>query len=299
MNKILIVDDSILNTKMLNDILRDDYEVDSCSNGHDALISVTKNPPDLILLDIVMKGVDGFEVIAKLKQLPEVKDIPVIFITEISDVGYEEKGFALGAVDYITKPFSPGIVQARISAHIQLYKQRKAIESLVMFDGLTGIYNRRAYDGFMEVEWRRAKRENSYISLALLDIDYFKLYNDNYGHLMGDEVLKLLASTIRSKQCRGTDYFARYGGEEFAFVMPMTDADGAQSVAQKVLDSVNEIKIPHNFSEISNHVTISIGGTTAKPQHDDALSNFVELADKMLYLSKNEGRNKVSWSLFN
>ena len=297
MNKILIIDDSILNRKILSDILRDDFEVDNSANGHDAIAKAIQDPPDLILLDIIMQGADGFEVIARLKQLPETKDIPVIFITEISDCGYEEKAFALGAVDYITKPFSPSIVRARVTTHIQLFKQRKAIEGLVMFDGLTGIYNRRAYDEFMEVEWRRAKRENTYISLALLDIDYFKKYNDNYGHLMGDEVLKLLASTIRSTQCRGTDYFARYGGEEFAFVMPMTNADGAESVARKVLNSVNDIKIPHQFSEIADHITISIGGVTAKPQLDTALSNFVELADKMLYLSKNEGRNRISWSI--
>ena len=297
MNKILIVDDSILNTQILRDILRDDYEIDDSINGNDAIAKALQSPPDLILLDIIMQGLDGFDVIAKLKQLPETKDIPVIFITEIRDFNYEEKAFSLGAIDYITKPFSPGIVKARVATHIQIFKQRKAIEGLVMFDGLTGIYNRRAYDEFIEVEWKRAKRENAYISMALLDIDYFKKYNDNYGHLMGDEVLKLLATTIRSTQCRGTDYFARYGGEEFAFVMPMTEAEGAQSVAKKVLATVNDIKIPHQFSEIAGHITISIGGTTAKPKNDDELSTFVDLADKMLYLSKNEGRNRVSWSI--
>ncbi|MCL2874607.1 MAG: diguanylate cyclase [Defluviitaleaceae bacterium] len=295
MNKVLIVDDSIMNLKVLESILVDSYTIDTAQSGVDAINKALQNPPSLILLDILMPHMDGFEVIARLKQLPESKDIPVIFISGLDGSEHEEKGFALGAVDYITRPFSPGIVKARVNTHIQLSEHRKAIESLVMYDGLTGAYNRRAYDEFIDVEWRRAKREKTFLSVAMLDIDFFKKYNDNYGHLLGDEVLKTLVTTAKTVLFRSADLFARFGGEEFVFVMPMTEAEGAQAVAARVLEEINMLKIPHVYSEIADHITVSIGGATIKPQQNDNLLDFLMLVDKMLYQSKNNGRNRISW----
>jgi len=295
MNKVLIVDDSVLNTKILESILKDTYTVNIAYNGIDGISKALLDPPSLILLDIIMPKMDGFEAITKLKELPETKNIPVIFITGLEGSEHEEKSFSLGAADYITRPFSPGIVKARVGAHVKLFEYTKAIENLAMYDGLTDTYNRRAYDQFIEAEWKRAIRDNTYISIAMLDIDYFKQYNDNYGHLQGDEVLRTVSMAIKSSLIRSSDYFARYGGEEFVFVMPSTDAAGAQVVIERVITAINNLAIPHLYSEVASHVTVSIGGATIRPNQYDNIFDFVVLADKMLYHSKHSGRNKSSW----
>ena len=298
MKKVLIVDDSATNVMTLTNILRHDYVLETASSGFEALRKVIENTPDIILLDIIMPEMDGFEVISRLKQMPEAKNIPVIFITGLNDTKNEEKGLALGAIDYISKPFSPKTVKARVNTYIQLFEYQRSFEELVWLDFLTGIHNRRAYDKYIESEWRRAKRCHAPISLAFIDIDFYKEYNDQYGHLLGDDLLKIITSAITAKIGKEENYLARYGGDEFAIIMPSTNLEKGQALAEDVQKSIRDLKIAHSRSEISDYVTISIGGATAFPKKEDDLAKFVNLADKMLYQTKGKGKNNISWSKF-
>ena len=298
MKKVLIVDDSPTNVMALTNILQSDYAIETASSGFEALHKAIDKVPDMILLDVIMPDMDGFEVISKLKQVPELKKVPVIFITGLDDIQNEEKGLALGAIDYISKPFIPKIVKARVSTYIKLFEYQKSFEDLIWVDSLTGMYNRRAYDKYIESEWRRSKRNNSYISLAMIDIDFYKEYNDHYGHMFGDDLLRILVSAIETEVDKNDNYLARYGGDKFVFIMPSADSVKGQATAEKVLKAVSNLRIPHIRSQITDYVTVSIGGITAKPQKDDDIKNFVDLVNKMLCQAKSSGRNKVSWSVF-
>lgn len=210
--KLLIVDDAPINIQLLNDVLKDDVRVFFATNGSDALKIASTTIPDLILLDIMMPEMDGYEVCRKLKTDPLLRDIPVIFITAKSQQEDEATGLELGAVDYITKPFSPGIVRLRVRNHLELKRQRDLLGRLSFLDGLTGLPNRRGFDEFLSREWRRAVRNKSHISIVMIDIDKFKDYNDSYGHLAGDDCLKKVAAILENSLDRAADFVARYGG---------------------------------------------------------------------------------------
>ncbi len=295
MEEILIVDDSPLNLKVLTDLLSSDYKVFTASSGEAVFDVLNDCEPKLILLDVILPGISGFEVIKHLKQNEKTKEIPVIFITGLNTEQSEETGLSLGAVDYITKPFKAAIVKARVKTHIQLYSYRQTIERLVTIDGLTGVHNRRGLDEFLEVQWKNAKRHKQPISLIVCDIDFFKLYNDNYGHLNGDNVLKQVAQAIKSAPSRPTDYVARYGGEEFFIILPNANELGGMKIAQRIADFIAKSKIKHQYSKVSDMVTVSMGGVTTIPKKEDRLEDFIKKADEMLYVSKNSGRNKITW----
>lgn len=289
---ILVVDDTPANLSLMSSLLRDTYKVKVANSGERALeIAQSDAPPDLILLDILMQDMDGYEVCRRLKAQTSTKDIPIIFITAMDDVENESMGFALGAVDYISKPFNKTVVKARIRVHMQLKRQSRLLENLVFMDGLTEIPNRRALDQAFEQEWARGLRKGAPLSYILMDIDLFKQFNDHYGHGCGDECLVRVAKALHGCVQRPGDCVGRYGGEEFAAILGNTNLDEALKVAQFFHKSVAALQIPHAYSSVDPHITISIGVATAYPQADQNPLALSEAADRMLYGAKNSGKN--------
>jgi diguanylate cyclase (GGDEF)-like protein len=292
---ILIVDDTPTNIQVLAEALCSDYRIKIATSGKAAL-AMANNPesrPDLILLDVMMPEMDGYEVCRLLKQNLVTQDIPVIFVTAKSDVTDEEQGLRLGAMDYIVKPFRLAIVKARVQNHVNLKIKNDLLETLALIDGLTGIPNRRRLDEVLDSEWRRALRGNLVLAVIMADIDYFKAYNDNYGHSAGDQCLKAVAKTLASSLNRPSDMMGRYGGEEFMAVMPDTDAEGARMLAERWRANVAALALPHQYSKVADHVTISVGYASFKPTQNQLCVELMEMADKMLYQAKDQGRNRV------
>ena len=295
MERILIIDDSVANIKILSNILAKDYKVSICKSGKEGIKQAIEQSPILILLDIIMPEMDGFEVIKELKFIDSTKDIPIIFITSLTDDENEERGFSLGAVDYITKPFNPIIVKARVKTHSDLYAYRKKIENLAMLDGLTGIGNRRSYDIHTDIEWKKAISKQYAFTAMLMDIDYFKQYNDYYGHLKGDEVLKNIARTVSRNLPNKGDYVCRYSGEKFIVILPGTEKEEALVIAEKLRQAVERLNIPHNQSTIAKKITVSIGGMTKSPKEGEVLNDLIDIVDRHLYWAKEMGRSRVVW----
>lgn len=291
--KVLIVDDNSTNLMILGELLQEEYEVFVANSGENALRQVESNRPDLILLDILMPGMDGYEVCRRLKEEHGTKKIPIIFITAKDTEEDEVKGLDLGAVDYITKPFRLPIVKARVRTHLELKRKTDLLESISSLDGLTGIPNRRQFDSVISAEWKRAARNSKPLSVGLLDIDFFKLYNDNYGHLSGDQCLKKVARAINEGLQRPADFAARYGGEEFAMVLPETPADKALLVAERIRKIVQDLKVEHNYSPVSPYITISAGMASTVPGPNTGHLVLLEVADHALYDAKQSGRNRV------
>ncbi len=296
---VLVVDDAISNIKMLGEILRQECNVIFATNGKNALAQAQKMRPDLILLDVIMPDMDGYEVCRLLKENSYTDHIPIIFVTALDNIQDEEKGLELGAIDYIAKPFHPPIIKMRIRNHLELVRHRKRLKMLSTTDGLTGIANRRRFDDLMLKEWRRAFREREFISIMMIDIDNFKKYNDFYGHLQGDECLRHVASALSQCQKRDTDIIARYGGEEFAAVLPNTDAIGAESFAQKIMATVEALNIKHERNADFGRITVSIGIATVKPIEGITPEEVIAFADGCLYEAKEHGRNQFVARLYN
>lgn len=292
--KILIVDDSAENIHILIETLKSDYNIIPARNGDTALDKARAAIPDLVLLDIIMPGMDGYEVCRRLKADDETKNIPVVFITSKSDAMDETKAFNLGAVDYITKPFVPIVVKVRVKNQIDLKQKSDLLEQLVALDGLTGLNNRRKFDEVYPMEWLRAKRNKSHLSLIMIDIDQFKQFNDSYGHAGGDVCLRQVSAELQRNITRAGDFLARYGGEEFVVILSDTDHDGAARVAENLRQCIAALEIPHNQSLVAEHVTISLGAASTRPSTDTHTPmTFLEAADQMLYKAKAGGRNRV------
>lgn len=289
---ILVVDDTPANLALMDTLLRDTYKVKVANSGERALeIAQSDTPPDLILLDILMPGLDGYEVCRRLKANEATKDIPIIFITAMADVENESMGFALGAVDYISKPFNKTVVKARIRVHMQLKRQSRLLENLVFVDALTEVPNRRALEQTFANEWARCLRSGSPLSYILIDIDLFKQFNDHYGHGSGDDCLVRVAKALHSCVQRPGDCLGRYGGEEFAAILANTDLDQALQVAQNFHASVAALQVPHAHSGVAAQVSISIGVATTIPSPTQNPQFLSEAADRMLYAAKNSGKN--------
>ena len=247
--RILIVDDEKMNLKVLADLLKDEYAPVLARSGEQALQHAFGDfPPDLILLDVMMPQMGGYEVIKNLKNNDKTNNIPVIFVTALNSMEDEEHGLKLGAVDYITKPFSPPIVKMRVRNHLRIVHQYKLLDQLAHLDGLTEISNRRRFEEVLQKEWARSARNRSPFSLAMVDVDYFKQYNDHYGHAMGDLTLRKIAKTLDGILRRPADLIARYGGEEFVMLLPETDAAAAKILADRSLQTIVGLNIPHHFS---------------------------------------------------
>lgn len=290
---LLIVDDEPTNISIIVKILCHEHEVLTATSGQEALEIAARCSPDLILLDVVMPGMDGYEVCRRLRNSEITKSIPVIFVTAKGRPGEEEYGLNLGAVDYITKPFKISIVRARVRNHVNLKLKTDLLETLAALDGLTGVPNRRHLDKFLEAEWKRGMRNSSPLSMIMVDVDHFKLYNDHFGHGTGDDCLKQVAEALASSLVRPGDMVARYGGEEFAAVLSETDNEGAFNVAERIRSMVEALAIPHSLSVTANHVTVSLGCATMIPSSDTNWMVLLDAADKMLYQAKCEGRNRV------
>jgi len=297
--KVLIVDDSAVNLKILGESIKGLCEILVARNGEKALkIAASENPPDLILLDVLMPEMDGYEVCRRLQDDTRTRGIPVLFVTSLSKVEDETRGLELGAIDYITKPISPPIVRARVKNHLELKRKSDLLEDYGSLDGLTCLANRRRFDETLDKEWRRAVRFGTPISLILMDVDFFKAYNDHYGHVAGDECLKLVAQTLQACFSRASDMVARYGGEEFAAILGGTDGEDAVASAERALDAIRSLHIEHAHSSVADRVTISTGVASTAPSPGSSPDVLVEAADKMLYLAKQEGRNRPKGRCF-
>ncbi|MEO5341564.1 MAG: diguanylate cyclase [Magnetococcus sp. MYC-9] len=319
---ILIVDDERFNLNLLQDLLDPQYDIIAAKNGAQALKRAnTTPPPDLILLDIMMPDMDGYQVLEQLRVSETTREIPIIFISAMDDAVSETKGLALGAADYIAKPFSPSVVQARVRTQLRLKESvenerawnrqlsqlnselgeknekllelNKILQDMASIDGLTGIANRRRFDIFLAHEWNKAVRDQTILSLILLDIDFFKPYNDNYGHAAGDDCLKAVARALASAMTRTTDLVARYGGEEFVCVLPGTDEAGMVRVGHRLRESVAALQLPHAHSKVASHVTVSLGGVSLVPTGGAQPGSLVPMADERLYKAKEGGRNRL------
>ncbi len=308
-HSILIVDDEPSAIHVLRSALADYSHVRFARNGQDAVQSAQERPPDLILLDGSMPGENGFQVFKRLKAIDELRDVPVIFVTARDDVDFETQALQLGAADFLSKPVSALRVQLRVRLHLQLKRQLDRLRSLSTTDALTGIPNRRSFDERLTKEWNRAERSGFPLALLMVDVDFFKSFNDSYGHIEGDECLKAIATVVAQAAQRPADLAARFGGEEFVVLLPETSAAGAQFVANTLRAAVVNSMISHCASPLAPYVTVSIGGACRGVGDFASAQRFLqrpaeglpvqservllEAADRALYLAKKGGRNRV------
>jgi diguanylate cyclase (GGDEF)-like protein len=285
---VLIVDDQPANVRVLAETLRDRYELYFATSGEAALERAAAGGIDLVLLDVEMPGMDGYEVCRRLKADERSRDVPVIFVTALGEVDDETRGFECGGVDYITKPISPPVVRARVRTHVDLKEARDLLAQMALVDALTGIANRRRFDACLDHEWRRAQRARHWLSVALVDVDHFKKFNDRYGHARGDECLSMVAHALASACRRPADLVARYGGEEFALVLPETEPEGASALAQGALLRIQELAIPHE--DAGGRVTVSLGLVSLVPGEGEDSRGVLQKADALLYQAKEGGR---------
>lgn len=292
---ILVVDDMTTTLLLIHDLLKDTYEVKIAKSGTKALeILESPNDIDLILLDIEMPDMNGYDVCKRIKNNETIKNIPIIFITGRTSQEDEEYGLNLGAIDYITKPFNKAIVKLRIKNYLDLKIKNDMLEKLSMYDGLTNIRNRRFFDETFEKTFNEIKRDKKSLAVLMIDIDFFKPYNDNYGHGQGDETLRKVAKALEKTIKRASDFVARYGGEEFVILLKDINKDGVEAVANNLLNAVRELKITHEFSKIENYVTISIGASFYNSNSDVTKLELLLKADETLYNVKNSGRNNFA-----
>lgn len=292
--RILLCDDQPINIRLANALLKGDYEIYMAGSGQQALDLCERILPDLILMDVNMPGLNGYETCERLKQNTATLGIPVIFLTGLKSEEDEVKGFDVGGVDFISKPINGTVLKARVLTHLTLKLQSDFYRNIAVTDSLTGLFNRRKFDSELAEKWELCKRSSQAISLLMIDIDYFKNYNDHYGHQAGDRCLAQVAQAIRSNFNRSYDCVARYGGEEFACILPMAGSEQALKLAQDISLSVAQLELPHLKSEVGAHVTLSIGvATVDSPGAACSPASLVELADRHLYVAKARGRAQV------
>ncbi|MBS1139081.1 MAG: response regulator receiver modulated diguanylate cyclase [Proteobacteria bacterium] len=306
--KILVVEDSRSSLAILTKYVEHfGATAIPADNGEMAIELFSRNRPDLVLLDIVLPDIDGFVVAQRIRAMEKPGDwAPIIFLSSLGDDADIEKGIAAGADDYLHKPVSEIVLGAKIRAMQRIVLMRASLiavtrkldaanQELIRIassDGLTGVANRRYFDEALSIEWRRARRHSNSISLLMCDVDYFKLYNDTYGHQAGDECLRKIAAALSRHTERPSDTVARYGGEEFAVILPETSIGGALMVAEKIRHAIQELNITHASSP-TRQVALSIGIAAAAPGFDNPPDDLILAADKALYRAKKEGRDRV------
>lgn len=317
---VLLVDDQPIIGEGIRRMLENEKNIDFyyCEDPTEALQTAINVKATIILQDLVMPDVDGLTLMRFYKNHPKTKNIPVIVLSSKNDVKMKSNAFSSGANDYLVKLPDPIELIARIHAHTnhylteterdtaykimqdiqqQLEIRNKELQRLSSLDGLTGVSNRRIFDEEIEKTWnlsRRSKTKTT-VSLLILDIDYFKLYNDGYGHQKGDDCLKQVAQTLNNCITRSCDLFARYGGEEFVALLPETNLEGAKKIAKKMHTAINKCAIQHKFSKVSDidTVTLSFGVATMVATKDNTPEQLIETADKALYKAKENGRNQI------
>lgn len=313
---VLLVDDQAMIGEAIRRSLATEVNIDFhfCANPHEAIAQAIRIRPTVILQDLVMPGLDGLSLVRDYRTHPATRDIPIIVLSTRDDAVVKSAAFAAGANDYLVKLPDTIELVARIRYHSrsyltllqrdeayralrvsqqQLLDTNLVLQRLMNSDGLTGLSNRRHFDEYLELEWRRAMREQTHLTLLMIDVDYFKSYNDNFGHLEGDEALRKVADTIRDCAGRSSDLPARYGGEEFALVLPSTSPGGARLVAEKLRQSIEALSIRNNAPAPGSPLTVSIGLSTMTPAQGSNCRQLILAADKGLYMAKHSGRNRV------
>ncbi len=320
---ILTVDDRPENLVALEALLESpELNIVKAASGNEALSLVLEYDFALVLLDVQMPEMDGYETAKLMRGIKKCKSVPIIFLTAISNErGHLFRGYEVGAVDVLFKPIEPDILKSKVTIFLELYRQKKLIdeqalelklkveellqvkqeleksnrilEDISSIDVLTDISNRRCFDGFIDREWGRAVRNSTPLSIIMMDIDHFKAYNDHYGHQAGDECLRQLGKVLKDTVKRSVDIVARYGGEEFVVVLVDTDMKAAMIVAEKIRLNVEALNIPHASSPIRQRVTISMGVATEVLNKYPSFAALINVADKALYQAKRNGRNKI------
>ncbi len=290
---LLLVDDQPINIQALYQVFAADHQVLMATRGEQALALCVRQVPDLVLLDVEMPDLDGYEVCRRLKADPATQDIPVIFVTAHSDAEAETRGLEAGAVDFISKPINPKIVRARVRTHLMLKAQSDLLRHWVYIDGLTGVHNRRHFDERLADEWARAVRAGSPLSVLLIDVDFFKRYNDRYGHQSGDDCLRRMAAALRATLKRPGDMVARYGGEEFVCLLPDTALPGAMVLAAELGAAVRALRIDHAGSDAAAVVSVSVGACCKQEGTVGSAGALLREADAQLYIAKSRGRSRV------
>lgn len=305
--KILLVDDTNTDRQIMKAYLEDlGHEVTLSKNGLEAIKLYKKDKPDLIIMDVIMPEMDGFTTAGKIRK-HDSDWIPIIFLSAKVSPEDISAGIEAGGDDYLAKPVDHTVLVAKLKAMQRIAKMRhellnaqKELEQAnqelklqVNVDGLTGLANRRHLNASLDTEISRAIRYNQPISILIADIDHFKQFNDNYGHLEGDDALKKVADSLASVCKRKTDLVARYGGEEFVVVLPDTNVDGAMLMAEALRKTVEDLKINHEFSSANDVVTLSIGVFSSIPVGNISVASMLEKADAALYQAKQSGRNQV------
>ncbi|MBV8500656.1 MAG: diguanylate cyclase [Paucibacter sp.] len=289
--RLLVVDDQPVNIQALHQVFAADCQVLMATSGAQALALCRDKQPDLVLLDVQMPGMDGYELCTRIKADSGLSPIAVIFVTSNDRPEDETRGLEAGAADFITKPFNPAVVRARVRAQLTIKLQADLLREMAFVDGLTGVHNRRHFDEQLEIEMQRAQRSRESLALLLADVDYFKRYNDAYGHLAGDDCLRRVARALKNCLRRPGDVLARYGGEEFACILPDTGMAGALSVAESMEAAVRALQMDHGQSEVAPFVSVSLGVAVSSSGRSDAAS-LLSFADEQLYKAKAQGRGR-------
>lgn len=315
--KVLLVDDQLMIGEAVRRSLIDekDIEFHFCRDSHQALERAREIHPTVILQDLIMPDADGLKLVADYRADPVIGDVPIIVLSSKEDPVVKSAAFASGANDYLVKLPDAIELIARIRYHSrsylasqqrdeayealresqqQLLETNMKLQQLMHSDSLTGLSNRRHFDEYLDMEWRRAQRRQSQLSLLMIDVDHFKHYNDAFGHVAGDDALYKVAQTLRVCCHRSVDRVARYGGEEFAVILPETQMEGALLIAEKMRDAVESLRILHPFPNSIGLLTISVGVATVVPGQNTRPDLLIDLADQGLYRAKNSGRNRVA-----
>ncbi|MCC3449387.1 MAG: diguanylate cyclase [Microcoleus sp. PH2017_39_LGB_O_B] len=316
---LLVVEDNYSLLAYLQTLLSPYYRVAVAMDGVEGLEKAKSLQPNLILSDQIMPRQNGLDLLKEIRNTPELSSTPVIFLTARSGMEARIESLDAGADDYISKPFDERELLARVRNLLrthaaeqqltvlnrQLQQQKRQLETvnralqyLATYDSLTEVRNRRFFNDYMDAEWRRLAREEAPLSLIMCDIDYFKLYNDTYGHQPGDECLRQVAQVLQCSVKRSADLVARYGGEEFAVVLPNTDIEGAACVAERIAQQVRDLQIPHAQSGVSEYVTLSLGVACCIPAPMSQPATLIAIADESLYRAKAAGRDRVSVAAF-
>ena len=298
---VLVIDDHPLNIQTVYRTLAADYEVLMATSGQAGVDACLRHLPNLVLLDLMMPGLSGVEVAARLKTDPATRAIPIIFVTASSDSEQESSCWEAGAVDFVTKPFNPLTLRRRVQVHLSLKRQAEQLHRLAYIDGLTGVANRRWFNEHIAVEVARARRDNVPLTLVLADVDFFKRYNDHHGHQAGDACLQMVAQAMQRAWRRPGDFVARYGGEEFVAILPGVGSASALATADALRAQLHACALPHGDSACAPFVTASAGALTIDDWSGTEWSGadaLLRQADELLYQAKQAGRDRACAATF-
>jgi diguanylate cyclase (GGDEF)-like protein len=320
---ILIVDDKPENLKVLSAVLLDkDYKVRKATSGEMALKSIDANPPDLILLDIMMPGMNGYDVCERLKSWENTRDIPIIFISALDDTEMKVQAFEMGAADYVTKPFEAQEVLIRVKTQLTISNQRKqllayqknqgntssglepqSIEELkqarkqISFlqwtDPLTKLANRKIFEKYLHKQWQQCGEQKKHLSIVMADVDQLRSYNLTYGYEAGDEVIKKVGGIFKTAIHHPKDLAARFMAGQFILLLPATDGMEAAHIAHLIRDQLAHLQLPHKSSTVNNYVTMSMGAVSLVPDQNARALSLLSSCDQALEEAKRQGGNQI------